>query len=121
MIRRPPRSTRTDTRVPYTTLCRSLCGYVGGVARGRCRRGELALRLPGTLDLAPALRHDERPGHALLQPPNGQVHIQWWLSGAIGCDRSLPQHGHEQCERSEERRVGKEWLSKVSSRGSQDH
>src|SRR3546814_18887643 len=23
MIRRPPRSTRSDTRVPYTTLCRS--------------------------------------------------------------------------------------------------
>src|SRR3546814_11284484 len=23
MIRRPPRSTRTDTRVPYTTLCRA--------------------------------------------------------------------------------------------------
>src|SRR3546814_14114309 len=23
MIRRPPRSTRTDTRLPYTTLCRS--------------------------------------------------------------------------------------------------
>src|SRR3546814_3762340 len=25
MIRRPPRSTRTDTRFPYTTLCRSRC------------------------------------------------------------------------------------------------
>src|SRR3546814_12466563 len=24
MIRRPPRSTRTDTLLPYTTLCRSL-------------------------------------------------------------------------------------------------
>src|SRR3546814_16922376 len=24
MIRRPPRSTRTDTRFPYTTLCRSV-------------------------------------------------------------------------------------------------
>src|SRR3546814_17355398 len=37
MIRRPPRSTRTDTRFPYTTLFRSLCpwgrkaflGYLG--------------------------------------------------------------------------------------------
>src|SRR3546814_18478578 len=27
MIRRPPRSTRTDTRFPYTTLFRSLCYY----------------------------------------------------------------------------------------------
>src|SRR3546814_7572334 len=26
MIRRPPRSTRTDTLFPYTTLCRSLLG-----------------------------------------------------------------------------------------------
>src|SRR3546814_19241624 len=25
MIRRPPRSTRTDTLFPYTTLCRSAC------------------------------------------------------------------------------------------------
>src|SRR3546814_7437779 len=25
MIRRPPRSTRTDTLFPYTTLCRSCC------------------------------------------------------------------------------------------------
>src|SRR3546814_6193627 len=28
MIRRPPRSTRTDTLFPYTTLCRSLGGEV---------------------------------------------------------------------------------------------
>src|SRR3546814_5197163 len=26
MIRRPPRSTRTDTLFPYTTLFRSICG-----------------------------------------------------------------------------------------------
>src|SRR3546814_8787149 len=29
MIRRPPRSTRTDTLLPYTTLCRSICKAVG--------------------------------------------------------------------------------------------
>src|SRR3546814_5326949 len=29
MIRRPPRSTRTDTRLPYTTLFRSLDGKYG--------------------------------------------------------------------------------------------
>src|SRR3546814_18203362 len=33
MIRRPPRSTRTDTLFPYTTLFRSLCRLVGGVER----------------------------------------------------------------------------------------
>src|SRR3546814_3149830 len=39
MIRRPPRSTRTDTLVPYTTLFRSR-----PVAAGGQRRGDLGLR-----------------------------------------------------------------------------
>src|SRR3546814_12769871 len=30
MIRRPPRSTRTDTLFPYTTLFRSIDGDIGG-------------------------------------------------------------------------------------------
>src|SRR3546814_8664775 len=36
MVRRPPRSTRTDTRFPYTTLFRSgaVGGDLGGEARG---------------------------------------------------------------------------------------
>src|SRR3546814_20909338 len=36
MIRRPPRSTRTDTLFPYTTLFRSLCrGYAGRPKSGQ--------------------------------------------------------------------------------------
>src|SRR3546814_9994127 len=42
MIRRPPRSTRTDTLFPYTTLFRSwalvICGALGGVL-GLARSG----------------------------------------------------------------------------------
>src|SRR3546814_10635757 len=34
MIRRPPRSTRTDTLFPYTTLCRSLVGQAHAQVRG---------------------------------------------------------------------------------------
>src|SRR3546814_18883754 len=35
MIRRPPRSTRTDTLFPYTTLCRSLaCGALVAAVAG---------------------------------------------------------------------------------------
>src|SRR3546814_2464837 len=34
MILRPPRSTRTDTLFPYTTLFRSLVGIVGDAAAG---------------------------------------------------------------------------------------
>src|SRR3546814_6981892 len=35
MVRRPPRSTRTDTLFPYTTLFRASSGYFG--VRGRRR------------------------------------------------------------------------------------
>src|SRR3546814_1836230 len=41
MIRRPPRSTRTDTRFPYTTLFRSQVAVVGERASGL---GNLVLR-----------------------------------------------------------------------------
>src|SRR3546814_10343423 len=51
MIRRPPRSTRTDTRVPYTTLFRSLRDDgrivvdVGAMSEGTTDQLFLALRL----------------------------------------------------------------------------
>src|SRR3546814_17872647 len=38
MIRRPPRSTRTDTLFPYTTLFRSGASRAAGGARPRCHR-----------------------------------------------------------------------------------
>src|SRR3546814_3272366 len=41
MIRRPPRSTRTDTLVPYTSLCRSL-DHVGGAGLVDLQRGDRA-------------------------------------------------------------------------------
>src|SRR3546814_8846581 len=38
MIRRPPRTTRTDTLFPYTTLLRSTCGHTSrGTARSHAR------------------------------------------------------------------------------------
>src|SRR3546814_7024477 len=40
MMRRPPRSTRTDTLFPYTTLCRSIaCLACVGRSGGGARRG----------------------------------------------------------------------------------
>src|SRR3546814_20972472 len=62
MIRRPPRSTRTDTLFPYTTLFRSRCKDI------RRRGGDEAVRSAGCLKIGrvvaedivgPAL--DERP------------------------------------------------------------
>src|SRR3546814_4033590 len=54
MIRRPPRSTRTDTLFPYTTLFRS-----GGLALGAPLDGGLDLRLEATegLDQLPLVDH----------------------------------------------------------------
>src|SRR3546814_13753312 len=51
MIRRPPRSTRTDTLFPYTTLCRSL--LLGLAAQMISLRGLVPLELlEGLGDLA---------------------------------------------------------------------
>src|SRR3546814_9241872 len=44
MIRRPPRSTRTDTLFPYTTLFRSPCaaGAISGTDQGDAGRARIA-------------------------------------------------------------------------------
>src|SRR3546814_15224141 len=87
MIRRPPRSTRTDTLFPYTTLFRSDAGFV--------------LRLPefdgdpedGYREHAPAL-HTGSPGGARLHVLR-RVPPHWGFSGAAGTPsgsgRSLPR------------------------------
>src|SRR3546814_3386811 len=43
MIRRPPRSTRTDTLFPYTTLLRSPCGSLAGLF---CDGAKMGIRPP---------------------------------------------------------------------------
>src|SRR3546814_18236005 len=109
MIRRPPRSTRTDTLVPYTTLFRSgqaaciqrvvtLCaqdgnaawclGGYGGVAHGSRQAGGVLLRC--------AL------GNPTRQPP-----------GVVNAVGTGPQG-----VRSDERRVGKGGDSTCKSRWS---
>src|SRR3546814_8443601 len=44
MIRRPPRSTRTDTLFPYTTLFRSRWRKARALDDGRCRTGKAGWR-----------------------------------------------------------------------------
>src|SRR3546814_2026471 len=63
MIRRPPRSTRTDTLLPYTTLFRSVRLRIPHPLPDR------AAQLPGRC--ADAARHGTRPPGALPLPPDG--------------------------------------------------
>src|SRR3546814_15586094 len=100
MIRRPPRSTRTDTLFPYTTLFRSL-----GV------EGE-QLGLPQFVQPELETRWIE----------HGFVLGCWrWALRTIYClvGSRLFQTGRRW--RSEERRVGKECVSKCRSRWSPYH
>src|SRR3546814_15911636 len=100
MIRRPPRSTRTDTLFPYTTLFRS-GDHRHALPRRSGRPGDLRSRLdlgPRVVPAeAPALPRDVRvlPGHAAspsLRPAHGPR-----LEGAHPARPGLaPAAGHDQ-------------------------
>src|SRR3546814_19541659 len=51
MIRRPPRSTRTDTLFPYTTLFRSVKGKQGHIAYPHLTRNPIHLLAPALAEL----------------------------------------------------------------------
>src|SRR3546814_8841451 len=79
MIRRPPRSTRTDTLFPYTTLFRS---------NGLLSRGFYA-NLPGDLllklnSLTSAQRQDDGPHHTIRESEMGSTgrESRGWVAGA---------------------------------------
>src|SRR3546814_18001516 len=55
MIRRPPRSTRTDTRFPYATLFRSVDAPVSGGLVG-AQAGTLAVFAGGAADIVARVR-----------------------------------------------------------------
>src|SRR3546814_20701027 len=99
MIRRPPRSTRTDTLFPYTTLFRSRGRYV--VAAGDDDHPTTATVLEGAAKIG---------DHAV---PAGQTAS---LSGPL--DSADPaQITLAVARRSEERRVGQGCVSPSRSRG----
>src|SRR3546814_11270271 len=113
MIRRPPRSTRTDTLFPYTTLFRS-----------HARRLTFWLGIATLVALAavsaatPFLTYDY--WHRWFVTPGVLITAQVPLLTAIIAGVffwSLRRGG----ERSEERRVGKECVSTCRSRGSPYH
>src|SRR3546814_10995502 len=109
MIRRTPRSTRTDTLFPYTTLFRStwpeghnMVMYTGSQVN---RSAEDSARAKWLLDIV-----DE----------NTTVLVDEAHELVIG-ESQTADNVRAICERSEERRVGKECVSTCRSRWSPYH
>src|SRR3546814_16165693 len=112
MIRRPPRSTRTDTLLPYTTRFRSLRRST--IQPRRLRRLQQAVRaddigidesigaVDRPVDMAFGREVHDRIDRSIGQQPGDEVVI-----ADIAMD-----------ERSEERRVGKECVNTCRSRWS---
>src|SRR3546814_11127230 len=107
MIRRPPRSTRTDTLFPDTTLCRSLEAMVRSYA-GETRKSRLRVNLLNPGAVRTKMRASAFPGEdpMTLRTPED-------IAPAF-VDLADPA-------RSEERRVGKESVSTGRSGWSPDH
>src|SRR3546814_13529941 len=112
MIRRPPRSTRTDTLFPYTTLFRSLILTLERLDLGRQHLEPPVLPVDRFELVFRRLESVLRERHPLLL---GEVAIHQIL----GRDGDLADA--ILTERSEERRVGKECVSTCRSRWSPYH
>src|SRR3546814_7603664 len=104
MIRRPPRSTRTDTLFPYTTLFRSLLFLVLGIGAGALyaalAQGILvAYRGSGVVNLAQGAMamygaytfHELRStGRLVLPPLPNPLSLIEGIAGLVGLDLELP-------------------------------
>src|SRR3546814_16575983 len=123
MIRRPPRSTRTDTLFPYTTLFRS--AERGAAEKARRNIGPQFNRAGG----------QPRIVRRNLRQPRERPQHRRGVGGATAnaggdrqvlaeTDRERPgcaECAGERVDRTEESRVGKERVSTCRSRWSPDH
>src|SRR3546814_16986823 len=105
MIRRPPRSTRTDTLFPYTTLFRSAA--IGGFAVG----------IPAVLEIR---RINSRgwEWYHIAENAVSELHL---IKDKRSDATSRGNRTRYAKRRSEERRVGKECVSTCRSRWSPYH
>src|SRR3546814_3350501 len=92
MIRRPPRSTRTDTLFPYTTLFRSARYLAVGVQFLRERR--LVDQLLAVVVVALAVRNVQVAGFEFVLDlrQHRQLEVLAVDPAGTGCDQSLGQH-----------------------------
>src|SRR3546814_11214097 len=122
MIRRPPRSTRTVTLFPYTTLFRSVVGAVVDHQR-RDGDGRRAAKAVGQGVVVAPLRQPAAQRAEPGQADRPVVHDRrvTQVAGAhlavVGVDGAVARRG----VRPAERRVGQECVSTCRSRGSPYH
>src|SRR3546814_6303171 len=95
MIRRPPRSTRTDTLFPYATACRSAAAKVDRRRAPRFRQRE---ERKGHQVLAVARRHVARQGAEQIE----LFPLPRWVGQGDGHRRATDQRARQSAERSEE-------------------
>src|SRR3546814_15913017 len=129
MIRRPPRSTRTDTLFPYTTLFRSFLGPDEQARRlADCLSGREKRRFKTEVSLVKIVRTLAEFGaywRFLIRDPRGQpIFIRKADQSAVAGEgnvaifvqiREIQFIVGLAIARSEERRVGKEWVSTCKS------
>src|SRR3546814_20899484 len=124
MIRRPPRSTRTDTLFPYTTLFRSPWPL------SKAKRYAALRALPAKERWKDLTVH--RPVFPIIPKFGGRFNVHGMTRAILPLVRRL--HAQQPFDviaasfffpdgpvRSEERRVGKECVSPCRSRGSPYH
>src|SRR3546814_11277771 len=114
MQRRPPRSKRTDTPFPYTTLFRSRPAEAAGSAAMRRRIAELVAIAAATVSSAAT-------GQSKIAPPPPPYIGAYQPKGVDEIGLWRQEAEDERALRSEERRVGKECVSTCRSRWTPDH
>src|SRR3546814_13459040 len=115
MIRRPPRSTRTDTLFPYTTLFRSsIAGWATQTLRFNDEQGQQPIALP-IIDFRQRLDDPWLGGQFELQLNTVAI------GRTAGQDTQRAFAGARWDLRSEERSGGKECVSTCRSRWSPYH
>src|SRR3546814_10743621 len=108
MLRRPPRSTRTDTLFPYTTLFRS--------APPRTLGRSINRRPRPSASVATEL-HSARPGrHCRSEEHTSELQSLMRISYAVFCLKKIKttttQSTHSQPQHTSTRKLGKEELCK---------
>src|SRR3546814_12233771 len=129
MIRRPPRSTLTDTLFPYATLFRSADGgadlrIAARPAEARARLlSEVLVRVVAVITILLCHAPEGGPRHCRCPETLSEAVVPGLVPGTQ-CPRRLkilPLRGEAFAARSEERRVGKGCVNTCRFRGAPYH